>query len=137
VSSSRDARIEQEIVIQADDQVGLLAQITTLLGDMGISIFGIAVRTEEAEANLHLLTSAQTHARDALRSAGFLVKDRDVITLELPNHPGFLCRVAAALARKELALTSLYATTLEESGKTLVVFTTSQNDKAVQVLRGH
>lgn len=137
MSTSREARLEQEIVIQADDQVGLLAQITTLLGDMGISVFGIAVRTENGEANLHLLTSAQTHARDALRSAGYLVKERDVITLELPNHPGFLCRVAAALARKDLALTEMYATTLEESGKTLLVFTTSQNDKAVQVLRGH
>jgi hypothetical protein len=45
--------------------------------------------------------------------------------------------VAEALARKGLDLQELYATVSEGSAKSLVVFTTSHNSKAVQMLRRH
>jgi hypothetical protein len=120
-----------------DNKVGLLGEITRLLSDMGISIVSISVRAENGEATLYLLTNAQLYARDALRRAGLLVEEREVIVLDLPHHPGFLCRVAEALARKDLDLQELHATVSEESTKSLVVFTTSHNNKAVQMLRGH
>ncbi len=133
----RGARLQRELVIRMDNKIGLLGEITRLLSDMGISIVSISVRAENGEATLYLLTNAQLYARDALRRAGFLVEEREVVVLDLPHHPGFLCRVAEALARKDLDLQELYATVSEESTKSLVVFTTSHNNKAVQMLRGH
>ncbi len=133
----RGARLQRELVIRMDNKVGLLGEITRLLSDMGISIVSISVRAENGEATLYLLTNAQLYARDALRRAGLLVEEREVIVLDLPHHPGFLCRVAEALARKDLDLQELHATVSEESTKSLVVFTTSHNNKAVQMLRGH
>lgn len=133
----RGARLQRELVIRAENRVGLLGDITRLLSDMGISLVAVAVRAEDREATLYLLTNAQLFARDALRRAGFSVEEREVVVLELPHHPGFLCRVAEALARKGLDLQELYATVSEGSAKSLVVFTTSHNSKAVQMLRRH
>ncbi len=133
----RGARLQRELVIRTDNRVGLLGEITRLLSDMGISIVSISVRAENGTATFHLLTAVHLAARDALRRAGFLVEEREVIVLDLPHHPGFLCRVAEALARKDLDLQELYATVSDGSTKSLVVFTTSHNNKAVQMLRGH
>lgn len=132
-----EASLRKELVIRAENRIGLLGDITRLLSDMGISLIAVAVRAENGNATLHLLTGAQLYARDALRRAGFSVEEREVIVLELPHHPGFLCRVVEALARKDLDLEELYATVSEESRTSLVVFTTSHNSKAVQMLRGH
>ncbi|MEA1871317.1 MAG: ACT domain-containing protein [Candidatus Bipolaricaulota bacterium] len=133
----RGARLQRELIIRTDNRIGLLGEIARLLSDMGISIVSISVRTENGTATLHLLTVAHLFARDALRKAGFLVEEREVIVLDLPHHPGFLCKVAEALARKDLDLQELHATVSEGSTKSLVVFTTSHNNKAVQMLCGH
>jgi len=131
-----DACLQQEIVIHTDDRIGILADVSRLLGDMGINLLTVYVRTEEASVAIHLVTTSQSYARDALKEAGFSVEEREVILIKLPHHPGFLSRVSEALARKGIAIEELYATVPEEGRTGLVVFNTSHNGKAVQMLRG-
>ena len=133
----RHARLQSEIMIHTEDRVGVLAQITRLLGDMGINLLSVLVRTTEDEAMIHLVTTSQTYALDALQSAGFRVDERDVVVVELPHRAGFLSRVAEALARKDIAVTELYATMADAASTGVVVFTCSNNSRAVQMMRGH
>lgn len=133
----RHARLQSEIILHTEDRVGVLAQITRLLGDMGINLLSVLVRTNEDEATIHLVTTSQTYALDALQSAGFRVDERDVVVVELPHRAGFLSRVAEALARKDIAVLELYATIADAASTGVVVFTCSNNSRAVQMLRGH
>ena len=130
-----DVHMRQELVIQVENRIGLLAEIGQLLAQMGMNLLAVTVRLEEGHAALHLLADAHLVARDALREAGYPVEERDVIILELPNRPGFLCRVTEALARKQIDIQDLYASVAEGTHKALVVFTCSSNGKAVQMLR--
>lgn len=130
-----DAQIRQELVVRVENRIGLLADMARLLADMGMNLLTVTVRIEGETAALHLLTDAQLYARDALREAGYPVEEREVIVLELPNRPGFLCRVTEALARKEITIDDLYATVAEGAARALVIFTSSNNGKAVQMLR--
>jgi len=131
-----DVRLQTELVIQAEDRVGVVAEISRLLADMGINLLSIMVRTEADRALVHLVTTSQSHAFDALRKAGFEVQERDVVLVELPHHPGFLCKVSEALARKGLAVEELYATVPEDSSIGVVVFRCPDIRLAVQTLRG-
>jgi len=130
-----DACLQQEIVIRTDDRLGVLADVSRLLSDMGINILTIYVRAEGERVAIHLVTTSQSYARDALKEAGFSVEEREVVLIELPHHPGFLSRVSEALARKGIAIEELYATVPEGQTSGLVVFNTSHNGKAVQMLR--
>ncbi len=131
-----DAQLRREIVLTTDNRTGLLAEIGRLLGDMGISLLSIALETTEETAVIRILTTSQSYARDALTEAGFDVEERDVVVVELPHHPGFLCRVSQALARKDVSLIDLHATVSEEGSTGVVVFSCSDNGRAVQMLRG-
>jgi hypothetical protein len=131
-----DAQLRCEIVLTTENRTGLLAEISRLLGDMGINLLSIALDTTEETAVIRLLATSQSYARDALREAGFSVEERDVVVVELPHHPGFLCRVSEALARKEISLVDLHATVSEEGSTGVVVFSCSDNGRAVQMLRG-
>jgi len=131
-----DAHLRSEIVLTTENRTGVLAEIGRLLGDMGISLLSIALETTEETAVIRLLTSSQSYAREALRDAGYEIEERDVVVVELPHHPGFLCRVSEALARKDVSLIDLHATVSEEGSTGVVVFSCSNNGRAVQMLRG-
>jgi hypothetical protein len=132
----KDAQLQHEIVLRTDDRVGVLAEICGLLSEMGISLLSIAVVADVGTANIHLVTNSQSYARDALREAGFRIEERDVVVIELPHRPGFLCRVVEALARKDVSVLTLQATVPEDAATGVVVFTCSDNARAVQMLRG-
>jgi len=131
-----DARLQREIVVRAEDRVGVFAEVSRLLGDMGIDLLSVMVQACDETATIHLVTTSQSYAREALKDAGFPVEERDVVVVELPHHPGFLCRIAEALARKEISVTRLHATVPEDGATGVIVFTCSNNARAVQMLRG-
>ena len=131
-----DAQLRREIVVKTENRTGLLAEISRLLGDMGINLLSIALDVVDELAVVRLLATSQSYAREALEDAGFSVEERDVVVVELPHHPGFLCRISEALARKEISLADLHATVSEEGSSGVVVFSCSDNGRAVQMLRG-
>jgi hypothetical protein len=135
MNRTEGARIQQELIIRTEDRIGLVGEISRILSEMGLNLVGISFYVIDGEASIHLITDAQTYARDALRSAGFSVDAQEVILIELSDHPGFLCRVVESLARKDINIEKLYATTTEGSLKSLIVLNTSHNSKAVQILR--
>jgi len=132
-----EARLQQEIILRSEDQVGVLAEITSALSEMGINLLSVRLRATEEEVIVHLLTSSQSYACEALRDAGYDVSERDVILLELPHHPGFLRRASEALARKEISIDDLHASIPEEGNVGVVVLTCSNNAHAIQILRGY
>jgi hypothetical protein len=131
-----DVRLQSEIVVVTEDRVGLLAEVSRLLGDMGIGMVSVVVQRNGGSASLHLVTSCQSHAVTALRDAGFVVEERDVVLMEIPNHPGFLGRMSEALARKNIAIEELYTTVSDDSQNRVVIFRCSDNGNAVLWLRG-
>ncbi len=131
----REIRLLQEIIVTARNEIGALARVIRILADMGINILSVVVDTDQSETTIHLITSSQSFARDALRKADFVVEERDMLIVELPHHPGFLCRVSEALARKDISIEELYATVPQDGRTGLVVFTCSNNQQALQLLR--
>jgi hypothetical protein len=131
----REARMIKELVVRAENRVGLLAQIARLLSDRGINILAVSIQVEGEEAVIHVVTDAQTYARDALRDAELAVEEREAVAVELPHRPGFLRRVTEALARRDLDIRYLYSTAPEGGERSLVVFSCNNNGKAVLLLR--
>lgn len=131
-----DIQLLTEIVIETEDRVGVVAEVSRLLSDMGINLVSIVVRRSDEDVSLHLITTAQSHAFDALKSAGFCPEERRVILMEIPHHPGFLSRMSEALARKGISIDELYATVSDDSPTGLVVLRCSDNGNAALLLRG-
>lgn len=132
-----EARLQQEIILRSEHQVSILAEITGALSEMGINLLSVRLRATADGAIVHLLTTSQSYACEALKSAGFDISERDVVMLELPHHPGFLRRASEALARKEISIDDLHVSVPEEGKVGVVVLTCSNNAHAIQVLRGY
>lgn len=131
----RDATVGKELVIVTGNRVGVLASIARVLAEQGINILAVAVFVQDEVAELHLVPDAPSYALEALRKAEFEVQERDIVLVELPHRAGFLRRITEVLARQGLDIRYLYASAFEAGGSSLVVFTCSNNGKAVQLLR--
>jgi hypothetical protein len=130
------ARTCDELIVRAEDRIGLLARIVCTLYEMGISILSAYVTTINGQAEIHLLVDAPDHAREGLTNAGFQLDSREVVVVELTNRRGFLCKLNEVLARKGISIHDLAVTAAESCDHALVVFTTSADGRAVQLLRG-
>jgi len=131
----REATMGRELVVFTANRVGVLADVARVLADQGISILAVAVVVHGDDAELHLVPDAPSYALDALRKAEFEVEEREVVVVELPHRAGFLRRITEVLARQGLDIRYLYASASDASQSSVVIFSCTNNGKAVLLLR--
>ncbi len=133
----REIRLQHEIIIRTANEIDALSRVSRILSDQGINLLSVALITDGEDVSIHVVTSSQSFAIEALREVELPVEERDVLVVELPHHPGFLCRISEALARKDIAIHDLYATVAQGSRTGLVVLACSNNSKALHLLQRH
>jgi hypothetical protein len=115
----------------------VLADISKMLAERGINIEAIAgYNLPDNTAKLMLVTSDNRRAYDALKTNGHKpVKESDVVLIELENKVGALKGVTETLAQNKIDIKYMYATTCQAGCPSRLIFATSDNAKAVTVLK--
>jgi hypothetical protein len=126
------ARMAKEAIVRMNNRVGVLAQVTKSLADMGLNIEAVIATVEGAEAVIRIVTSDHQRTVDALRDQRLEVQEARVVVAEVEHRPGLLREITEKLARQHIDLSYLYSTALGD--KCLVVFSTTNDDWAVRVL---
>jgi hypothetical protein len=126
----------RELIIVAKDRVGLLAQISKILGDKNINIDSVSVETLGKDAIIHLVASREEEATQLLEDAGFKVTASDTIVLKIEDHPGELAKVALTLAESGINIRSVLFLRKEEN-KGLFAVKVSKPEKAVEILKDY
>ncbi|QLJ53047.1 MAG: hypothetical protein Sv326_0872 [Candidatus Fermentimicrarchaeum limneticum] len=126
----------RELIVVAKDRVGLLAQISKILGDKNINIDSVSVETLGKDAIIHLVASRENEATKLLEDAGFKVTASDVIVLKIDDQPGELAKVALTLAEAGVNIRSVLFLRKEES-KGLFAVKVNKPDKAVEILKDY
>ena len=88
----------KSITVLADDRVGLLADISYLLGKAKINIESISVDVVAKKAVISLTLKDADKAKVVLENAGFKVSESNSIVVKLVDKPGELSRITAILA---------------------------------------
>ncbi len=89
----------KSITVVLDDRVGLLADISYILGKTGITIEELSVDVVGKKAVVALTVNNQRKALDMLLRNGYETAKIDSIVIKLPNKPGELSKIAAFLSR--------------------------------------
>ncbi|MDP2913291.1 MAG: ACT domain-containing protein [Candidatus Omnitrophota bacterium] len=126
----------KEIVVTAANKVGILATISKILADHAINIEGVAGYAVNKEAKIMLVTNDTPRAKKALQEGGYKkIKENDVVVVELENKPGALKDLSAKLAGGKIDIKYTYGTTCIESCPSRIIFSTSNNEKAIVILK--
>ena len=122
------AKSMKELHFSTRNRVGVLSKITNALSKAGVNILHVWGCGEGATGYFGMVTSSNARAKKALKNLGISASEKETLVLNLPNKKGALARVAQKLAKSNVNVTCLSATT--GGGRVSVLINTKNNKKA-------
>jgi hypothetical protein len=98
----------KELTIFAKDRVGLLADITEMMGKSGINIEFLSGEAIAGIAVLHMTFSNELVAASLLERAGFTVISSEILVLRIPNKPGEIGKISRMLSDEGINIQNIY-----------------------------
>jgi hypothetical protein len=97
----------KDITVIAPDKVGLLADISYILGKARVNIESIAVTSVGGKSIITVLVKNSQKAMDVLQRSGFKVSSGNVIFVKIEDKPGRLSEIAKMLADQKINVENL------------------------------
>lgn len=123
----------KEIVIAANNKVGELEKIARALKEEGVNIRAISAWVFEDKAYFRLIGSDNERIQKVLGNLGSL-EEKDVIIVDMPDEVGQLFLLASVLKDNGIDLNYMYGTTSESGKSAIIVFSSSNDNKALEVV---
>lgn len=121
----------RQLSVFVENKAGRVSEVTEVLGKADVNIRGFSVADTADYGILRLVVDKPDQAEEALRRAGFTVKETDVICVYLQDTPGSLAGVLKAVAGAGVNVEYLYSLV-----STYVVLNVSDADRALDLLEG-
>ncbi|MDR1789487.1 MAG: amino acid-binding protein [Opitutaceae bacterium] len=125
----------KQVTVFLENKPGALSAPCRLLADAGVNIQTFALADSRQFGLLRLVVAEWEKAVALLAGAGFAVKTTDVLALEMPDRPGGLAGIFAALEKASLNVEYTYAFTVKWEGRGLVIFSVNNPAAAVPALK--
>ena len=123
------------IVVMANNQVGVIADITTLLADAGINLESINTEVNNEQGTVILTTDNSDHTLYVLNRAGYKAVGDEVLVIQLRDEPGALARVAESLKQAEVNIRSMHILN-RQGGYAMIALTTDDRARTEAAISG-
>jgi hypothetical protein len=123
----------KDITIVAEDKIGLLADISYILGKARINIESIASTSVGGKAIITVVVKNAQKAQKVLEQNGFMVNSGNILFIRVTNEPGNLSKVAKILAEGKINLQKLAQVSIDGNYAVIGV-TVDRPRKAKKVL---
>lgn len=122
----------KEFRISLPNEPGQLARVSEALGGRGVNILSVAgIGTENPV--IALVADQEDTTRETLEELGLSFEEVELLTVDLPHHPGELGTLAKKMGDADVNIESIYLL-IEPSGEFKVALTVSDLTKAKQEL---
>ncbi len=125
---------DTELIVITPDEPGIFGRVLGTLANAGVNVKALFVFSEGSAGHFHLVTSDPKKAETALRTLGYKVKAKKVITALVNDRIGAGAEIGALLGNAVIDIRYSYGSSSGE-GKTLLVFNTNRNKKALETLK--
>jgi len=123
-----------QLSVFAENKPGYIIAPCRRLADAGVQIRALALAETLRFGVLRMIVSDPDAAATLLQEAGFVVKATEVLALEVPNRPGGLSEILAAVENTALNIEYMYALSLN-GHNTVLIFQFTDLDAAIDRLQ--
>ena len=123
----------KQITLVVEDKVGLLADISYLLGKSKLNIDALSVAVVGGKSIVHLSLKEQGRAMSVLKANGYKCLETDTLVVKLPNEPGELSKMSRLLADAGISIKSVVILS-QDSRQALYALKVDRMAKAVSLL---
>lgn len=124
----------KELQVITPNEPGILGRVLGTLANAGVNLRALCAYSEDEKGTFLLLTSNNKKAEEALKSLGYEVTENSVVIVEIEDRIGAGAEVGALLGNAVIDVHYCYGSSIG-AGKALLVFNTSDNEKALETLR--
>ncbi len=123
----------KSITVIADDRVGLLADISYLLGKTKINIESIGLEVVAGKAVMSLTLKDPEKAKSVLENAGYKVTETNIIVVKLEDQPGELGKITSMMAQEKINIENIHMLS-KDSKSTILAITVDKPKRAFKLL---
>lgn len=124
----------KELFVSGQNKVGLLEDISSAVSSADVNMRAVCAYVVEDTAFFRLITSDNEKSRQVLENLGVKVEEKDTVIAELEDKVGALNSVSKKLKQESIDLKYIYGTVSKSGDVCLLIFASSNDDKAVEVL---
>jgi hypothetical protein len=124
----------KQIAISIENSPGRLYEVTHALGKAGINLRALNLVDTGAFGQLRLLVSDLAKTRRILMKMQMPAKVNEVVAVEIEDKPGCLSQMLKPLMNAKVNVIYTYAFVGFSTGKAVMIFRFSDNDKAIEIL---
>jgi hypothetical protein len=122
-----------ELTVTTPNEPGIYGRVLGTLANAGVNVKALYAYSEDDRGHFHLLTSDAKKAEKSLKTLGYKVKSKKILTVVVTDRIGAGAEIGALLGNAVIDIRYSYGSSSGE-GKTLLVFHTSNNRKALDTL---
>ena len=114
-----------QISVVLENMPGMLLDVSERLGAEGINISTVRFVSDDPKKTVNVL-----------KSQGYSVKERDVLAVEVPDHPGGLQAILKPLKASDINVHYLYPYLGRgESGQPIIIMGVDRTEEALELLK--
>ena len=123
----------KQITLVVADRVGVLAELSYLLGKARVNIEAISAEVQGGKSVINLVVSDEKRAEMILKSNGYHVLAGEMLVVKVKDMPGALSEISKKLQKARINIESIYLLTRGE-GYSLDALMVDKPKKAKKVL---
>ncbi len=123
-----------ELEVLTPDEPGIFGRVLSTLANAGINLRALCVSSVGEKGRFQIVSSDNPKAEKALKTLGYKVRTRKVVLVETGDRIGAGAEIGALLGTAAIDIRYAYST-CPGGGRTLMVFQTSNNRKAIDTLK--
>ena len=126
----------KQLTVIMDDRVGLLADLSYILGKAKINIEGISVEVHGGKGIINVIVKDEKKATSVLHANGYHVLSSEMLVIKMRDEPGELSNVSKKLQAAKVSIENLYVL-VRGDGYCLDALKVDKPSKAKKILSGY
>jgi len=126
----------RQISVFLENRPGRLAVLCRTLADAGVNLSTLMLSETGEFGLLRIITPDTDQALQALARAGYAAAISEVVAIQVPDRPGGLASVLAALEPQKLSVEYMYAFARRAGEDAIMIFRFGDLDRAITALKG-
>ena len=126
-----------QISVFLENRAGQFAEITGIMAENGIDLRAISIAETADYGILRMIVDDAQKATSVLMQHGYLLTMTPVQVVAVPDEPGGIARVLAALAEGNIDIEYMYSLFTHIEGKAYIVFRVADAEQFVALLATH
>ena len=125
----------EQISVFLENRPGALEEVTGILKDAGINIRTLTLADTADFGILRMIVNDVEKTSAILKEKGYRVSRTSVVGVEVPDHPGGLHGILAALAGSGVNVEYMYAFVERSGQNAVIIFRFDDPDRAIATLQ--